>query len=206
MNGTTDGSAEAQKELAGSFDFHCIPADNHLGSYSPEDNHLGNYTPGAGALAMGDLLSYKYGKFPEFNGVVFSDDDMVWRPRAAEMVSHLLRHKPDDVKIISGLLEPEWDWNTPLRTEATPGGVNMLVRDSCPGAAWFFTPRDWRDVICPLVLAKFGYDYDACVALKKEGFEVAQVDLAEHAGWGASTHGNEAINHGKPLDRKRWGV
>jgi len=197
MNGFDDGSQEAQEELAQSFDFHCLPIK------STDDN----YTPGAGANVIGDLLSYRWrSEFPIFDAVVFSDDDMIWRPRAAEIVAHLILNKPDSVKIISGLLEPDWAWNKPRRTVSTPAGINMLVRDSCPGAGWFFSPSDWADHISPHIERKFGYDYDACVELKKAGFEVAQVDLAEHAGWGASTHGNEAINHGKPLDRKRWGV
>jgi hypothetical protein len=32
------------------------------------------------------------------------------------------------------------------------------------------------------------------------------MDLADHIGWEASTHGNEAIKDSKPLDRDKWGV
>jgi hypothetical protein len=82
--------------------------------------------------------------------------------------------------------------------------VNVLVRDSCPGAAWTFR---WQDegTIFP-VKADFGYDVDACKYLVASGYEVAQLDLAEHAGWGASSHGNEAHAAGMPLDREKWGV
>lgn len=201
MNGCDDGSELAQSELAEQFGFHWVSLHHN------DDN----YTPGAGAKSIGETLSFRYTSFnicaptfQMFDVVVFSDDDMIWRPGAAEIIEHVMLRKPDRVKIVSGLLEPEWKWNTPRYT-AKCGRHNILVRDSCPGAAWIFRVSDWQN-IGPRVKPKFGYDYDACTALVMDGFEVAQVDLAEHAGWGASTHGNEAINTGKPLDRDRWGV
>ena len=44
--------------------------------------------------------------------------------------------------------------------------------------------------------------------LRGYGCKIAQMDLAEHIGWGFSTHGNDADQHldGKPLDRDKWGV
>jgi len=136
--------------------------------------------------------------------VVFSDDDMVWKPGAEDKFKEIWTCAPDDVKVVSGLLEKVWHWNT-ARETVQCGNVPILVRDSCPGAGWSFRMNDW-DMISKLLPDTFGYDHKTCVALLKKGFRVAQVDLAEHIGWGCSTHGNEADEGGVELDRERWGV
>jgi hypothetical protein len=105
---------------------------------------------------------------------------------------------------VSGLLEPEWHWNRPRETVEF-GGVRVLIRDSAPGAAWSFRASAWP-AIEKHVRRAFGFDYDACVGLRTEGYRVGQLDLADHAGWAHSTHGNRAIEDARPLDRKKWGV
>lgn len=146
----------------------------------------------------------------------WSDDDMVWRPGAQATLSKFWDaaptciHHPDRVRILSGLLEPVWHWNTPRRT-VEHGGVRVLLRDSAPGAAWTFRGAPIRLLRPGTIevpgdeLWRFGYDYQMCRTMP-EG--VAQIDLAEHIGWGFSTHGNEANEapETKPLDREKWGV
>jgi hypothetical protein len=189
LNGADDGSEDVQTELAEKHDTKVIFGG--LGEPC---------TPGEGALAIGDWLR------AEGDIIVFSDDDMAWRPGAADKLREMWAEAPDDLIIVSGLLEPVWHWNTPRETVAC-GEVNVLVRDSCPGAAWSFRAKDWPRIKEVMPLA-FGYDYDVCCRLRDQGLRVGQVDLADHEGWGSSTHENAAIEAAdmRELDRERWGV
>lgn len=203
-NGSTDGTAAW---LAGEREAKRL----HGYGYVPED---GNTSPGRGENELVKMLTVQARLSAELgDGVrwrdadlgifVLSDDDMRWKPGAAAKLRRFWAEAPEDLVIVAGLLEPEWHWNTPRET-VEHGGVRALVRDSAPNAAWTFRARD-RERIFPLV-EDFGQDYDACQRLAKAGLRVAQMDLAEHVGWGLSTHGNDAIDEGKPLDRERWGV
>jgi hypothetical protein len=199
-NVSTDGSQQWFKKVALCKGFV---------AYLPTagDSEGTNRTPGAGRLRIMKSRMVEVG-IEELGTelVVLSDDDMDWKPGADKRLREAWAHAPDDVKIISGLLEPVWHWNTP-REAIQCGKERTLVRDSCPGAAWTFRAKDWR-LIRDHVVADFGYDYKACVALRENGYRVAQMDLAEHIGWGASTHGNEADQHldTRPLDREKWGI
>ena len=103
-------------------------------------------------------------------------------------------------------MEPLFAWNTPRGTEEC-GGLRLLIRDSTPGAAWSFRASD-MPLFCSIVEKRFGYDYQACLALGRLGKRIGQLDLADHAGWGYSTHGNAAVDdiNTRPLDREKWGV
>lgn len=181
-NNSQDGSKEHVLQLGGVH--HCD----------------GNGTPGMGRLAIANALPR------DADIVVFSDDDMEWKGGAEDKVRNIWSQAPSDLIIVSGLLEPVWHWNTPRET-LTLAHTNVLVRDSCPGAAWTFRAADWG-IIKRHVVKDFGYDHKACVALRGAGYRVAQIDLADHIGWGYSTHGNEADTHldARPLDRERWRV
>ena len=192
----------------------------------------GNVTPGRGYNLLLEWIGRTeleaHGALPDV--VIFSDDDMHWRAdahpqdklRAIWGASSCPEGDWSRVAIVSGLLEPEWHWNTP-RLTMRPGGVPVLVRDSAPGAAWTFRLNPLRqdgdvpiigeklrtmlDRDGPQVFAEsWGADYRFCELLRREGRTVAQVDLADHRGWGRSTHGNEAPGSAMPLDRKKWGV
>lgn len=189
-NNSHDGSAEHIQSL-------------HREGRSTVHYHAGNGKPGTGRLAMMELLSPK----PDhYDLIVFSDDDMEWKVGAEAKLVDLWSAAPPDLTIVGGLLEADWPWNTPRET-LTLSQTNVLVRDSCPGAAWTFRGGDWS-AIKPHIVKDFGYDSKACAALRREGRRVAQLDLADHIGWGASTHGNEAVDdiRAKPLDRAKWRV
>lgn len=188
-NGCDDDSEEAQADLAAGYDFaFCRPEAS------------GGTTPGHGAILAGNLATAIY------KLVVFSDDDMLWHEGAEETLVKLWRAAPSELIIVSGLLEPVWPWNTPRET-VTHGLVNVLLRDSVPGAAWSFRASDWV-VLRHGIVPDFGYDSKLCAALVEESFRIGAIDLAEHAGWGASTHDNNAIDDvpSKPLDRAHWRV
>ncbi len=179
-NNSTDGSKEHVLELGGVHYYE------------------GNGKPGTGRLGMIPMMPN------DADVIVFSDDDMEWKEGAESKLLNLWSQAPTDLAIVSGLLEPVWHWNTPRET-LTLAHTNVLVRDSCPGAAWTFRAPDWG-IIKKHMVKDFGYDHKACVALLKDGYRVAQIDLADHIGWGFSTHGNEANKSGRPLDRAKWGV
>lgn len=199
-NGSTDGSAHWLTEMA-----TALGAVTYINIKDPTP---ANTTPGAGRLRMWkSLWPWHQEKNPEAADiVVMSDDDMEWKEGAEEKLIQVWSQAPADIAIIGGLLEPLYHWNTPRETVAC-GLTNVLVRDSCPGAAWSFRVPDWG-IIRPHIVEDFGYDHRACLALRKDGYRVAQIDLAEHIGWGFSTHGNEADRHpdARPLDRERWQV
>ncbi len=179
-NGSTDGTSDLVEELGGRV------------------IREGNKTPGSGFNGVVKSLLELH---PDV--IVHSDDDILWKPESQEVLSKFW--SGNVVKLVSGLLEPVWHWNTP-RYVVESNGVKALVRDSAPGAAWSFhvSNLDW---IYP-VTEKFGYDYDTCVKILNSGMTVAQMDLTEHIGWEHSTHGNRAIHdpNTQPLDREKYGI
>lgn len=190
-NLSTDGSQEAVTKLC----------EQYGTKFIVRSQPGGGHTPGHGRIHQMNWREYH-----DADIVVFSDDDMEWKSGSEQKVIDLWSRAPSDLAIVSGLLEPMWHWNTPRET-LTLAHTNVLVRDSCPGAAWTFRAADWG-IIKQHIVRDFGYDHKACVALLEAGYRVAQIDLADHIGWGFSTHGNEADQHPgtKPLDRIKWGV
>jgi len=176
--------------------------DNLVGErFSIKD---GNGKPGSG---RNQLLQRLKGLKVSYDVLVLSDDDMVWSPGSEEKLVELWSHAPQDLAIACGLLEPMWRWNTPRETIQC-GKVPVLIRDSAPGAAWTMRYDLVKDRDEPFV-NDFGYDYRFCRHLiDNEGMRVGQLDLAEHVGWGMSTHGNNAVDHvaSRPLNRKLWGI
>jgi len=212
-NGSTDGSWDAVEELLGPKGIECAECGRvqqrgrwHVNNKPGEPE--GNYTPGAGYHR---LYYHMFGHTQGGQAVapywVWSDDDMLWRPGAEEKLRLFWAEAPKSIAIVSGLLEPVWHWNTPRET-VEYGGVRALVRDSAPGAAWTFGRTCPIPIPCRSELHDFGCDYESCKLLRSRGFKVAQMDLADHIGWGYSTHGNDANEHvdGRPLDREKWGV
>ena len=185
-NSPTDDDAEQLMSLLGEWRF---------GMTKDGTTH----TPGDGANRLvkiaGDLWSVDV--------LVTSDDDMAWKPGAQEKLNAFWSEAPEDVTICCGLLEPVWEHNKP-RELVEAGGQKALVRDSVPGAAWSFRMRHVKRIFP--VVADFGYDTRACERLLSQGHRVCAMDLCDHAGWGASSHGNEMLRRARPLDREKWGI
>ena len=212
-NGSTDGSWPTVQELLGPKGIACAECgrEQECGRWhtardtaDPRDN----FTPGAGRHRLYYHM-FRHTQNGEHRAPfwVWSDDDMKWKEGAERKLRHFWYEAPPDIVIASGLLEPVWHWNTPRRV-VEAGGVRALVRDSAPGAAWTF--REPRDIPVPSneKMMRFGYDFESCKLLREHHLLVAQLDLADHIGWGYSTHGNEANHHvdARPLDREKWGV
>ena len=193
-NGSNDGSFDALLELTHRYDAH------YMGSPGAVNN-----SPGAAKrLAQMALRSRVSGVgISDKTVLVFSDDDMLWSPSAKEWILSFWQNPPSDVAILCAYLEPDFSWNKPREVIDT-GHVRALVRDSVPGAAWTF-PMSMGKIIFPVPMT-FGYDHKTCLKLAMMGKKVAQIDLCEHLGWEASTHGNDANLHAKPIDKARWGL
>ena len=89
--------------------------------------------------------------------------------------------------------------------EVEAGGVAALVRDTAPGGAWTLRAADWPR-IGPVPEAPGWDDVPTCNRLRKQGYRVCQIDLADHVGEDHSTWGNISNRLAKPLDRKAWNV
>jgi len=130
--------------------------------------------------------------------VVFSNDDIEFRPGAFDALRRFWAAAPEKLKIASGLLEDDFPWNT-VRERVVYGGVPALIRDSAPGGVWTLRAKDWP-TIAPVPEAAGWDDVPTCERLRSKGYQVAQLDLAEHIGQDHSTWGNGSEKFRKPLD------
>jgi len=165
----------------------------------------GNTSPGRGRNAI--MRLFRRELWPR-DIVVLSDDDVRWDAAAGMLLKDFWRHAPDDLVLVSGLLEPDWPWNKP-RELVDHGGVKALVRDSAPAAAWSFRARDWNKIgLLREIVDDTGEDFEACERLRALGYRVAQIPLATHIGEGYSQLGNDEARKlaGRPLDRAHWGI
>ncbi len=161
----------------------------------------GDHSPGRGCRELGDHL-YRTGA----ELLVMSDDDMIWRPEARETLVQFWLDGSLEFRtaILCAYLEPDFSWSKPLRT-IDVGGVRAIVRESAPSCAWTLNRSKWM-IIRNLIEDGFGHDFKVCQEIRASNFEVAQIDLATHAGWGRSTYGNSANPDTKSINRKLWGV
>lgn len=126
--------------------------------------------------------------------VILSNDDIAWKPGAIDTLREVWAEATDDVTIISGLVEPTFalpgkrPWNEPVSAMEI-AGRRLLTRRSVPGGAWTYRQKH-RDRIFPVSVFHGIDDVPACHRLVNRGFKVACLDLADHAGLGASTWGN----------------
>ncbi len=180
-NGSTDGTARLVRDLGG----YAAPriGDNNDAGWGMN-------------VAIHRALRHE----PDI--VVFSDDDIAWKPRFLAKLVRFWTHAPEDVALLGGYVEPQWEWNT-VRGVIDCGGTRALVRDTAPGGSWSFLARNWTRI--GPVAADNHADMSACVRLRAAGLRVCQTDLAEHIGWGRSTWGNQPAG-GVPIDRKGFGL
>lgn len=125
--------------------------------------------------------------------IALSNDDIIWHDDAIPTLRAVWKEAPDNLAIVSGLLEPtfalpgETAWNLPVGTFEV-AGHRLLVRRSVPGGAWTFRRSSIPDIL-PVSTFPGVDDVPACNALALKGMAVAAVDLADHAG-ATSTWGN----------------
>jgi glycosyltransferase involved in cell wall biosynthesis len=136
--------------------------------------------------------------------VLFTADDIVYRDGWAERLTAFWQDAPDEVKLCSLILEPQYAWNT-IRGTLEAGGERAILRDSVGGCSWSFRAKDWP-TIGPLPQKMPGEDLEVCQKLIERGDYIAQIDLGEHVGEQHSAWNNESWKYAVPLDRERWGV
>jgi glycosyltransferase involved in cell wall biosynthesis len=134
--------------------------------------------------------------------ICFSDDDIEWTPGWLRPVVSFFEKAPGDVVLLSGLMEPVWDWNRPCGV-VEAGGVKTLQRASVPGASWMFRAADWAKI--GPVAEDRTHDVAGCKRLVQHGYKLCALDLAEHAGYAQSTLGN-TVASGQPVNLKAWGI
>lgn len=140
--------------------------------------------------------------------IILSNDDIVWHEDAIPTLRAVWKDAPDNLAIVSGLLEPTFalpnqtPWNLPVGTFEL-GGHRLLVRRSVPGGAWTFR-RETIPHIFPVSTFPGVDDVPACNALALKAMAVAALDLADHAGesstWGNASY--ERLIH-TPLEAVR---
>ena len=181
-NGSTDGT-EAYVMGLGGF------------TYKAADN---NHTCGRG-MNICITAAAKHGDI-----VVFSNDDIIWRPGWRAQLEAFWADAPAEVAIVSGLLEQDYPWNQPKGT-VEAGGLRGLWRETVPGGAWTLRSKDWP-AIGP-VPERVGWDdVPTCRRVTESGRRCIAVDLCDHAGVDLSTWGNGSQRFGKPLDKEKLGL
>jgi glycosyltransferase involved in cell wall biosynthesis len=146
--------------------------------------------------------------------VVLSNDDIVWQTDAFEVLRDVWESAPDDLAIVSGLLEPTFSlpnqepWNLPTETLKADGHL-LLVRNSVPGGAWSF-PAKHHGLIFPVFGKKGTDDVPACRKVRKLGYRVAALELARNAGIEKSTWNNGSYQRFivQPVEdvKAEWGL
>lgn len=136
--------------------------------------------------------------------VLFTADDITYNPGWAEKLVAFWEDAPEEVKLCSLILEPQYPWNT-IRGTLDAGGMRAILRDSVGGCSWSFRAKDWP-VIGPLPQKMPGEDLECCVKLTNNGYYLAQIDLGTHIGEAHSAWGNRSHEYAIPLDRARWGI
>jgi glycosyltransferase involved in cell wall biosynthesis len=134
---------------------------------------------------------------------VLSDDDMAWRPGWRDRLETWWSDAPDDVWLTGCHLEPDYPWNESMGT-LTVGGIVGVLRASTGAASWSYR-RSRHAEIFPIPQQVQGWgDVPACDAIHERGGRIAQLELADHAGHGRSTWGNQtAAKYGHDVEAVR---
>jgi len=174
-NGSTDTTSKWVEVIGG-----------HL--YRPDD---GVTTCGRGMNVLGSACAARG------DIVVLTSDDMFWRPGWRQVLEDFWAAANDKVMILSGLLEPDYPWSSPVGFY-TAGGVKGFIRPSVPGSGWTFRSRDWP-TIGPVPESVGHDDVPTCNRLAAAGMLLVAVDIADHLGEELSTWGNKSSRWASPL-------
>lgn len=136
--------------------------------------------------------------------VLFTADDIVYSEGWANKLVAFWEDAPEEVKLCSLILEPQYPWNT-IRGTLDAGGMRAILRDSVGGCSWSFRAKDWP-TIGPLPQKMPGEDLEVCQKLVNQGYYLAAVDLGDHVGERHSAWNNESWKYAVDIDRERWGI
>lgn len=121
--------------------------------------------------------------------VILSNDDIVWHEGFVDLLRDVWGQMPDDVKIVSGLLEGTFPWNRPAGLEGP-----VLIRETVPGGAWTYRNSDYETVF-PVPTKPGWDDVPTCRRLNGQGFRVGAVDLSANLGVDKSSWGNMSYTY-----------
>lgn len=170
-NGSTDGFAKRAEKAGGVV------------------NRSGLTTSGHGTNLCARVLAAT-----DADICVLSDDDISWRPGWATQLREWWHHAPDDIWLTGCHLEPQYPWNEIHDVVEVGKGkraIKGLIRNSTGAATWSFRRRDYERIFpIPQQVQGWG-DVPACERIWEHGGRVAQIGIADHAGHGMSTWGNQ---------------
>jgi hypothetical protein len=180
-----------------------IPVDNHSTDGTDElVRTLGGYcsTDTNTTCGHGTNLCARVALGADADLCVLSDDDMRWGIGWADELRAWWKAAPLDLVLTGCHLEPQFAWNE-IVGRVDCGGIPGLLRKSTGAASWSFKAENWR-LIGPVPEKRQGWgDVPACERLIANGYRLAQIDLAEHAGHGRSSWGNRTIElHGWDIE------
>jgi len=131
--------------------------------------------------------------------VVFSNEDMFWRPGWRAVIEEFWTYAPDDVAILCGDQEPNFPWSQPVGV-IEAGGVRALQRPTVPGRAWTLLSEKWKSGVGPVPELHGWDDVPTCYRLGDFGYRLAAVDCCDHVGEDTSTWGNNSLSQARPFD------
>lgn len=179
-NGSTDGTENVVREMGGIVD----DADSRI--------WYGMQLAIEWAIAQGAEI------------VLFTADDIEYRPGWAEKAAAFWAAAPADVLLASLMVEPVYGWNT-ISAMVEHGGIRAVLRESVGGCCWTFRAADW-DRIGPIPQIMPGEDLAICHRLRGRGYQIAALDLADHIGEKHSAWGNQSwqMAQALPADVLAW--
>ncbi len=146
-------------------------------------------------------ISQAWAREPDL--IVFSNDDMLWRPGFLPRLIDFWTHAPGDVLLCSGLLCDEYPWNMALGV-MRPGAQEALVRLAVAGGAWTFRAVNTVHVL-PIPDKLGEAELAVCRRAVAAGWRLCEMDLSIHAGEFFSAWGN-LWQSTKRLNRDQWGI
>lgn len=168
----------------------------------PYRNSSPNHTCGFGTWLCCRLLAGT-----DADICVVSDDDMIWSDGWADRLAAWWADAPDQLLLTGGHLEPAFPWNQIVGT-VHHGGVAGLLRQSTGAASWTFRNCQYMDLaglVRTVPIDRQGtWDVPVCNKVTAAGWQIGQVDLADHAGRGRSSWGNRTETmYGWDVDQVR---
>jgi hypothetical protein len=178
--GSTDGTAEMVQNLGGIID------------------------PSRSEIWYGMTVAIEWCVQQAPDIVLFSNDDILYAPDWRPRLTAFWEAAPVDLLLVSLIVEPSWPWNA-VYDARTIGSERVLLRENAPAAAWSFRAADWER-IGPMPKQRYGGDVRVSTRVRRNGFHLGQLELAQHLGEARSSWGNGAWKSAEPLDRVRWGL
>jgi glycosyltransferase involved in cell wall biosynthesis len=202
--GRLDLLIQTVRSLAEADSVHIVDNGSDDGSAELVES-WGGYTSSSGVTTSGHgtNLCARILAATDADICLLSDDDMVWRPGWRAELEAWWAGAPDDVWLTGCHLEPDYPWNARSGVLVV-GERTGIVRASTGAASWTYRRARHADIFpIPQQVQGWG-DVPACDKIDERGGRICQIDLADHAGHGRSTWGNQTeAKYGHDLEPVR---